>query len=83
MRSSRGFWKPVAVAVLIATLLFCLVTDIGGHSGHASPAYYLLPEAGTLDILPSGPGHFLAAAEIAAATSDPLLASLPPRGPPA
>jgi len=62
------------------------VTDIGGHSGksiHSDFAFGLLPEAGSLDVLPSGPGHLLTPAASTAVEIDPLLSSLPPRGPPA
>jgi hypothetical protein len=82
----RSLWKPIAVAVLVTALLVCLATDVGSHSGKSGHSYLascLLPLAGSLDILPSGPGHFLAAAETVAFPADPLLASLPPRGPPA
>jgi hypothetical protein len=82
MRRSRQFWKPVVVAVLVTAVLACLVTDIGS-SVHSDLACGLLPFAGSLDILPSGPGHWLTAAEIVAVTVDPLLASVSPRGPPA
>jgi hypothetical protein len=81
----RHIWKPVAVAVLVTALLACLATDIGGHSGkawHSDLALGLLPVAGSLDILPSAPGHLLAAPELAAVAIDPLLSCLPPRGPP-
>jgi len=84
MRRSGHFWKPVTVAVLVTALLACLAT--GGHCGksvHSDLAFALLPEAGSLDLLPSGPGHLLAVAEFAAVKIDPLLSSLPPRGPPA
>jgi hypothetical protein len=82
----RHIWKPVAVAVLVTALLACLAADIGGHSGkawHSDLALGLLPVAGSLDILPSGPGHLVAVTEIAASATDPLLSSIPPRGPPA
>ena len=86
MRRMRHIWKPVAVAILVTALLACLATDLGGHSSktwHSDLALGLLPVAGSLDILPSGPGHLLTAPEVSATVSDPLLSSLPPRGPPA
>jgi hypothetical protein len=82
----RHIWKPVAVAILVTALLACLATDIGGHTGkawHSDLALGLLPIAGALDILPSGPGHLVVASELATVATDPLLSSLPPRGPPA
>jgi hypothetical protein len=86
MRRIRHIWKPVAVAVLVTALLACLAIDSGGHNGkvwHSDLALGLLPLAGSLDILPSGPGHLLAGPELTAVATDPFLSSLPPRGPPA
>jgi hypothetical protein len=86
MRRSTNFWKPVAVAVLVTALLVCLATGGNSHSGKSSHSYLasaLLPLVGSLDILPTGPGNLLATAEAVAFPDDPLLASLPPRGPPA
>jgi hypothetical protein len=82
MRRPRNIWKPVVVAVLVTAVLACLATGVG-QSGHSDLAFALLPDAGSLDILPSGPAHRLHTAESVAVKIDPLLSNLPPRGPPA
>jgi hypothetical protein len=82
MRRPRNIWKPVVIAVLVTAVLACLATG-AGHSGHSDLAFALLPDAGPLDILPSGPAHWLYTTESLAVKIDPLLSTLPPRGPPA
>lgn len=79
----RQFWKPVAVAVVITALLACLATGAGTTAaGHSDLAVGLLPDAGPLDVLPSGPGHRLSVSELSLFYSDPLLSGLSSRGPP-
>jgi hypothetical protein len=78
MIRGRHIWTLAVIALLVTVLLSGLAFGAPCHL-----ACGLLPYAGALDILPPGPTAQLAEAQVPAGTCDPLLAALPPRGPPA
>ncbi len=73
--------KPMVVAILLVAVLCSFVTHVTTDSP-LHVAWDILPDIGSLDILPSGPSAWLAVTELATDESDPLLVAVSPRGPP-